>query len=1019
MAYPVWTTPSGNLGKIQALQFFDLSLQAIDPTGAPDGSDITYQLISGRLPAGLQVDASGKIAGNPNDTYQIDGVPFAVDQDRTSEFTVRATNSAGLFTDQNFVITITGNYPPQLLTSNYTALGQFFDGSEVSIQLSAVDLNYDTLTFSILEGNLPPGLNLNSDGLISGVLEPTHLQAGPGWDTTYIGWDTLSWDQGTVGDYTKIDRIVYTFTIEVSDTKSVDLRTYAIVVYNKSDVTADNAIITDDNAVFTSDIINIRTPILLTKSLGNYATFTSDNYFAFKFEAVDFDNTGIIFASVGAAGTGFDASSQNYPVVDPVDGWDSQSFDQSTLGIPTFLNLYENGWLVGYIPPQTAVSQTFNFAISVKNAVDNTISSPPRLFTLTILGNLNLEVIWNTPSDLGFLDAGSTSQLSISATTPSNRPLYYSLLTTNSKLPQGLKLLSDGNIVGRTSFQTFSLDEGKTTFDLKNKQDGLYTAITTFDKTYTFTIIVTDFSAKISGQKTFKVKINSVTYSPYDNLYLSCIPSIGKRDVLNTILGNTDFLNPEDIYRPNDSYFGVQKDLRLLVGYGLTSSEAYAYINAMQKRHFNKKFFFGSYSYATASDANGNPLYDVVYVNLVEDTKIYSKNSSGTNIRNIPASSFTTIDGTTLYPNDLDLMIDDIVVAIGQTNVNTLPQWQTSIQPDGKVVGFQTAAVLAYLKPGTGAKILYKLNNEVPSDIKQIPFVAERYILDNNLDINYNIPITTSGNISAGSYAISNIVNPNFIQTGYKITGNNIPSGTYVKSIQGNSVTMTNAATLAANGSAVSITFGGTFASKSYTTFDTGFIKSVSPVATVDYAIDIPFSYVDGKTISQINAIGGFDGDQSGAWNNKTLIFSTQENYVGVFTNLTNDGWIQNNSIVPGYTEVTNGTSTVNKRSGIWNISVNNGLVNLTFVKSVLVGQVVSIRFGAKSRKSVDYSASGIGVGSQKVPEYINVNIDTLQKKIPTTFDTGNTVFINNEDQYLTPFANDRYLKFTKTNIYQ
>ena len=116
---------------------------------------------------------------------------------------------------------------------------------------------------------------------------------------------------------------------------------------------------------------------------------------------------------------------------------------------------------------------------------------------------------------------------------------------------------------------------------------------------------------------------------------------------------------------------------------------------------------------------------------------------------------------------------------------------------------------------------------------------------------------------------------------------------------------------------------------------------------------------------------------------------------------------------------VSKGTSTVNKRSGIWNISVNNGLVNLTFVKSVLVGQVVSIRFGAKSRKSVDYSASGIGVGSQKVPEYINVNIDTLQKKIPTTFDTGNTVFINNEDQYLTPFANDRYLKFTKTNIYQ
>ena len=298
MAYPVWTTPSGNLGKIQALQFFDLNLQAVDPTGATDGSDITYQLISGKLPAGLQVDNSGKIKGNPNDQYQIDGVPFAVDQDRTSKFTVRATNSAGLFTDRNFVITITGNYPPQLLTSNYTALGQFFDGTQVSIQLSAIDLNYDALTFSILNGKLPPGLSLSSDGKITGVLEPTHLQAGPGWDTTYVGWDTLGWDQGTVGDYTKIDRIVYTFTIEVSDKKSVDLRTYAIVVYNKSDVTADNAVITDDNAIFTTDITNSRTPILLTTDLGDHSTFTSGNYFAFKFNAVDFDNTGIIYLSL-------------------------------------------------------------------------------------------------------------------------------------------------------------------------------------------------------------------------------------------------------------------------------------------------------------------------------------------------------------------------------------------------------------------------------------------------------------------------------------------------------------------------------------------------------------------------------------------------------------------------------------------------------------------------------------------------------------------------------------------------
>ena len=58
-------------------------------------------------------------------------------------------------------------------------------------------------------------------------------------------------------------------------------------------------------------------------------------------------------------------------------------------------------------------------------------------------------------------------------------------------------------------------------------------------------------------------------------------------------------------------------------------------------------------------------------------------------------------------------------------------------------------------------------------------------------------------------------------------------------------------------------------------------------------------------------------------------------------------------------------------------------------------------------------------MGAQKVPEYIYVNINTLQQKSPTTFDTRNTVFINNEDQYQPSFSNDRYLKFAKTNIYQ
>ena len=222
-----------------------------------------------------------------------------------------------------------------------------------------------------------------------------------------------------------------------------------------------------------------------------------------------------------------------------------------------------------------------------------------------------------------------------------------------------------------------------------------------------------------------------------------------------------------------------------------------------------------------------------------------------------------------------------------------------------------------------------------------------------------------------------------------------------------------------ANATSISITFGGTYVQKSYTSFDTGFVTITSPVATVDYAIDIPFDYVDSNTITQINLLGGLDGDESGDWNGKTLIFSTQENYIGNYPNIQNNGWIQNNTIIPGYTEVTNGTSAVNKRSGVWSISVTNNLVNLTFVETILIGQVVAVRFGAKGGKTLEYNPSGIGIGAQTVPEYTNININTVQRKSPTTFDSRTTIFINGEDQYQLPFANDSYLKFPKTNIFQ
>ena len=169
MGYPVWITKTGDLGKVSSQQFFDLVLQAEDSDGQ---GEITFELIAGTLPKGLQVDPNGYINGSPERSYTVQGVPFSTNVDITSNFTIRAKNSLDdSITDRSFFITVTGNFPP-VITSLADPLGTFLDGTEISLQLNAIDINTDdTLTWSLLDGNLPPGITLDSNGLISGIIK--------------------------------------------------------------------------------------------------------------------------------------------------------------------------------------------------------------------------------------------------------------------------------------------------------------------------------------------------------------------------------------------------------------------------------------------------------------------------------------------------------------------------------------------------------------------------------------------------------------------------------------------------------------------------------------------------------------------------------------------------------------------------------------------------------------------------------------------------------------------------------
>jgi hypothetical protein len=583
----------------------------------------------------------------------------------------------------------------------------------------------------------------------------------------------------------------------------------------------------------------------------------------------------------------------------------------------------------------------------------------------------------------------------VEAVAASGRELTYNLVN-GSKLPQGLQLLPDGTISGRVSFQCMGFDRGTTTFDKELAAKFIYKNNTKFDNVFYFSVLAHDYANQISAQKDFIVRVNPVTYEPYENLYVRCLPDTNKRRILQQIIGNTDVFDPADVHRPNDPYFGIQKEIKMLVSYGIKASKLSEYIAAMQDRHFNKKFYFGDYKLAQGKDTNGNVLYDVVYVDLIEDTKIYQAMGNTTtakipaaftninttkakwrnpraaglpqnqldssNIRGKADSSYI-LDNATWYaferlnviaPNDLTLMQKDIANNLENSYLNSLPEWMVSVQSDGKILGYTTGAVLAYLKPGTGAKALYNINKFAPFDIKVVPFVSDRYVLNNSYTANFNIDTRR-------------------------------------------------------------------FYSKKYTTFDL-VDHAASPIATkaiVDFAVDRPFDSLDGKTLAEVISTEGFDGITYNL-QGKKVIFATQETYDGWSPGL-NDGWNQyQGGAIPGYLEQQAVPTLKNKRGGIWQIDIDsNNLVRLNFVSEILPGDYIYIVEGATHANSLQmYDESLIGVDGKTVPAYTQSYVEVYPTSAATTFDTSATTFINNVDTYTLPMQGDKYLKFPKIGVF-
>jgi hypothetical protein len=783
MAQPQWVTRAGNLGTIPENVFYQVPLQAVDP----DEGDVFYELIAGQLPDGVQVQKNGIIAGIPKPVAVVKGVPEEVSRDVTSKFAVRAYTqrvvNGALVTDRindrTFTITVSGQNIPDFVTPA-GSLGSFWDATKASIQIQFSDPDpNENLYISVLNGSLPPGLTITRTGLISGVILPL---TGPA--------------------YTVPESQTFTFTLEITDGKDSNLRAFSIFVYSRAAMTADTTDLTADNTFVTADTVQIFTPVLLNTP-GSLGTFRSDNFFAYKFEAVDFDDSAVEYVLV----TG------------------------TNLSLPPGLSLNtDTGWLYGYLPSQGLTQFDYEFGVQVRKANYPTLISNVSYFTMTTIGNIDTEVTWLTNSDLGTIDNGAVSTLEVAAVNKGNRVLEYRIVSgSDSRLPQGLRLLSSGHIAGTVSFNTFAVDSGTTTFDV-DLNPRLNIDQTTFDMKFDFTvnayapqseslgyrvasITVTNGGAgyassptvtisappvtvdseqatagavtRVSGVitaiavnnpgagyaspptvtisggggadatatavieiftitnpvsvfRTFSITVVRAYNEPYESLYIKAMPPLADRILIDNLIQNQDLFPVNSVYRNDDSNFGVAKNVIYNHAYGLTASTLDDYANSLLINHYWKNLVLGEIKTARAMNFAGEILYEVIYSTVIDNLVNNAGESVGKQVTiPFPINAGDSTEISVVYPNSLINMRDQVIDQIGQISP-ALPAWMTSKQSDGRVLGFVPAWVIAYVKPGEGARVLYNIQQQFGNQLNQIDFKADRYELDRSLTHNWD-----------------------------------------------------------------------------------------------------------------------------------------------------------------------------------------------------------------------------------------------------------------------------------------
>lgn len=746
MAQPVWNTPAGSIGSFPAslTATFQLSASAVLPA-----TTVTYALISGTLPNGISINSSGLISGTP--TIVIANI--------TSTFTIRATDDLGNLRDRTFSMTITGTAIPQFLTPNGSILTTP-DSTWIENPIAYSNPKTENpIIIQVKEGSLPPGLEIDTLGVIRGYAKPpivtitqpsvvtTATQTISSNNSITVNSTTgftvgrpVVFTGSTFGDLTSgvtyyVKSILNSTTFTVTATQNgptymITDNTGSMIVTLPSVSTGNPTIRTysftlelssplgNDFANYSITVINQNTPasqgnpnpqlpnsripVLYNTRPPTYNINDTDPYYGYYILPPVAPST--------SANMGNFQSGEYFAFKMIGHDFDGNPIKYSFSDLPSELTGDVNtGWITGTPSLTTTGLSNYSFRVAVYKADAPQYISPYYNFNLTLQKNITGNIVWITNTDLGQLLNGTISTLAVKAN--SDVELNYSLVS--GSLPPNLSVASNGEIIGRVADQPTDtyLNQGDTS-------------------SYTFTVrAYSSLYPSVFSTKTFTLSVLQEFAQPSDTLYIKAAPPINDRVILEQLLTDESIIPSNYLYRPNDQYFGKATSVIYEHAYGIYASDIQEYLAAVTRNHYWRYLTLGEIKTAIARNDAGEIIYEVVYSEVIDNlvnpqgvsiqtpiiwprkidlglgpwytsiTDIYT--SYQTVLGQQYYTSLTPGYARTLYPNSLYNMRNRVANVLGQEyNSKLLPQWMTSQQLNGSTLGYTQAWVIAYTKPG-------------------------------------------------------------------------------------------------------------------------------------------------------------------------------------------------------------------------------------------------------------------------------------------------------------------------------